>query len=55
MAKRGFIKSIIKTSPFKKLSTTFISLALLFILSIVLHFIFKKYTVETFIFLANKN
>ena len=49
MAKRGFIKSIIKTSPFKKLSTTFISLVLLFILSIVLHFIFKKYTVETFI------
>lgn len=48
MAKRGFIKSIQKSSPFKKLSATFISLALLFILSIVLYFVFNKYTVENF-------
>jgi hypothetical protein len=54
MAKRGFIKSIQKNSPFKKLSTTFISLALLFILSIVLYFVFNKYTIENFAVNGNK-
>jgi hypothetical protein len=46
MAKGGLIKTIQKNIPFKKLSTTFISLAILFILSIVLYFIFNKYIVE---------
>ena len=46
MAKGGLIKTIQKNIPFKKLSTTFISLAMLFILSIVLYFIFNKYIVE---------
>ena len=49
MAKRGFVKSIQKTSPFKKLSATFISLAFLFVISIVLHFVFNKYSVENFV------
>ena len=53
MAKRRFIKSIQKSSPFKKLSVTFISLALLFILSILLHFVFNKYSVENFTPKAN--
>ena len=48
MAKRRFTKSIIKNNPFKKLSAVFISLVLLFILSIVLYFVFNKYTVENF-------
>jgi hypothetical protein len=42
MVKAGFIKSIQKNTPFKKLSTSFISLAMLFILSIVLYFVFNK-------------
>jgi predicted PurR-regulated permease PerM len=46
MTKGGLIKTIQKNIPFKKLSTTFISLAILFILSIVLYFIFNKYIVE---------
>lgn len=49
MAKRGSIKSIQKTSPFKKLSATFISLAFLFVISIVLHFVFNKHSVENFV------
>ena len=49
MAKRRFAKSIIKNNPFKKLSAVFISLVLLFILSIVLYFVFNKYTVENFV------
>ena len=49
MANRGSIKSSIKTSPFKKLSVTFISLAFLFILSIVLHFVFNNYSVKNFV------
>lgn len=53
MAKRRFIKSIQKSSPFKKLSVTFISLALLFILSIILYFVFNKYSVENFTPKAN--
>ena len=48
MAKRGFVKSIQKSSPFKKLSATFISLAFLFVISIVLHFVFNKYSLENF-------
>jgi hypothetical protein len=46
MAKRGFIKTIQNNSPLKKLSTTFISLALLFILSIILYFVVNKFNVE---------
>jgi len=42
MVKAGFIKSIQKNTPFKKLSTSFISLAMIFILSIVLYFVFNK-------------
>ena len=42
MAKRGFVKSIQKAGSFKKLSATFISLAFLFVISIVLHFVFNK-------------
>ena len=49
MAKRRFAKSIIKNNPFKKLSAVFISLVLLFILSIVLYFVFNKYTMENFV------
>ena len=49
MAKRGFVKSIQKSSPFKKLSATFISLAFLFVISIVLHFVFNKYSLENFV------
>ena len=48
MAKRGFIKTIQNNSPLKNLSTTFISLALLFILSIILYFVVNKFTVEGF-------
>lgn len=54
MAKRGSIKSIQKTSPFKKLSATFISLAFLFVISIVLHFVFNKHSVENFEVTGNK-
>jgi hypothetical protein len=46
MAKRGFVKSIQKAASLKKLSATFISLAFLFVISIVLHFVFNKYIVE---------
>jgi type II secretory pathway component PulC len=46
MAKRGFIKTIQNNSPLKKLSTTFISLALLFILSIILYFVVNKFNLE---------
>ena len=53
MAKRKFIKSIQKSSPFKKLSVTFISLALLFVISIVLYFVFNKYSIENFTPKAN--
>jgi ATP-dependent Zn protease len=42
MAKRGFVKSIQKAGSLKKLSATFISLAFLFVISIVLHFVFNK-------------
>jgi hypothetical protein len=42
MAKRGFVKSIQKAGSMKKLSATFISLAFLFVISIVLHFVFNK-------------
>jgi ATP-dependent Zn protease len=42
MAKRGFVKSIQKSGSIKKLSATFISLAFLFVISIVLHFVFNK-------------
>jgi preprotein translocase subunit SecG len=42
MAKRGFVKSIQKAGSIKKLSATFISLAFLFVISIVLHFVFNK-------------
>jgi hypothetical protein len=45
MGKRGFVKSIQKNWFSQKLSTTFISLALLFIVSIVLYFVFNKYIV----------
>ena len=48
MAKSGFIKTIQKNSPFKNLSTAFITLALLFIVSIILYFVFNKYTIEGF-------
>jgi predicted PurR-regulated permease PerM len=42
MAKRGFVKSIQKAGSLKKLSATFISLAFLFVISIVLYFVFNK-------------
>ena len=42
MAKRGFVKSIQKAGSMKKLSATFISLAFLFVISIILHFVFNK-------------
>ena len=46
MAKSGFIKTIQKNSPFKNLSTAFITLALLFIVSIILYFVFNKHSLE---------
>ena len=46
MAKSGFVKTIQKNSPFKNLSTTFITLALLFIVSIILYFVFNKHSLE---------
>ena len=55
MAKRGSIKSIQKSSPFKKLSATFISLVFLFVISIVLHFVFNKHSVENFQVSGNSN
>lgn len=48
MAKRRSMKSFQKAGSLKKLSATFISLAFLFVISIVLHFVFNKYTVENF-------
>ena len=42
MAKRRSMKSFQKAGSLKKLSATFISLALLFVISIVLHFAFNK-------------
>ena len=46
MAKSGFVKTIQKNSPFKNLSTAFITLALLFIVSIILYFVFNKHSLE---------
>ena len=48
MAKRRSMKSFQKAGSLKKLSATFISLALLFVISIVLHFVFNKYSNKTF-------
>ena len=42
MAKRRSMKSFQKAGSLKKLSATFISLAFLFVISIVLHFVFNK-------------
>lgn len=47
MAKAGFIKTIKKNIPFKNISTNFLYLVLLFILSILMFFVFNKYNVET--------
>ncbi len=52
MAKRRSMKSFQKVGSLKKLSATFLSLAFLFVISIVLHFVFNKYTIEN---LANNN
>ena len=52
MAKSGFVKTIQKNSPFKNLSTAFITLALLFIVSIILYFVFNKHSLEN---LANND
>ena len=46
MAKAEILKTIKKNIPFVNLSTTFIFLALIFILSIISFFIFNKHIVE---------
>lgn len=55
MAKSGFIKTIQKNSPFKNLSTAFITLALLFIVSIILYFVFNKHSLENLDNLENSD
>ena len=46
MAKIGFLKNIKKYIALKKKISPFLLLAMLFIISIVLYFIFKNYTIE---------
>lgn len=46
MAKAEFLRTIKKNIPFVNLSTTFIFLAILFMLSIVLFFVFDKHIIE---------
>ena len=55
MAKSGFVKTIQKNSPFKNLSTAFITLALLFIVSIILYFVFNKHSLENLDNLKNSD
>jgi len=46
MAKAEFLRTIKKNIPFVNLSTTFIFLAIIFLISIISFFIFNKHIVE---------
>ena len=46
MAKSRFVQNVRNSIPLKKISTNFIFLALLFIASVLMFFIFNKYGLE---------
>ena len=49
MAKAEFLRTIKKNIPFVNLSTTFIFLAIIFLISIVSFFMFNKHIVENMV------